>query len=213
MKSCGLPGRYRFVIIVEEIDVLVLRILFRGVTGFEVQLHLTCLTLTHPALYMFPLCIPGAADPVTSFSTEDREQRLLRKNDKGNKNHSKRCHNGQDRIKTCFVERIRKDSGYYTSACPVSSADREILRYPCTAFVAAHCHEMEEHTHGNKQHNKADHLSDDHAVSFIRYVKCCSSEQSRWKDISHKAEHSEQDRAGKSSESAAPAENAHEQYD
>ena len=213
MKSCGFPGRYRFVIIVEEIDVLVLHLLFRGFTGFEIQLHLPCLTLTHPALYMLPLCIPGAANPVASFSSEDREEGFLCENDEGNNYHGKRCHNGKDRIKTCFVERIRKDTGYYTSAGPVSSADREILRNSCTAFVAGHCHEVEEHTHRNEQHNKADHLSDDHAVSFVRYVKCCSSEQSRWKDVSHKSEHSEQDRAGISPESAAPAENAHEQYD
>ena len=186
--------------------------LFYSMCSFQVSFDVVNF-IWMDALYMFPLCIPGAADPVTSFSTEDREQRLLRKNDKGNKNHSKRCHNGQDRIKTCFVERIRKDSGYYTSACPVSSADREILRYPCTAFVAAHCHEMEEHTHGNKQHNKADHLSDDHAVSFVRYVKCGSSEQGQRKDVSHETECPEQGITGKSSESAAPAENAHEQYD
>ena len=87
---------------------------------------------------MFPLCIPGAADPVASFSSEDREQGFLSENDEGNNYHSKRCHNGQDRIETCFVERIRKDTGYYTSAGPVSSADCEILRNPCIAFVAVH---------------------------------------------------------------------------
>jgi hypothetical protein len=51
---------------------------------------------------------------------------------------------------------------------------------------------MKEHTHENEQHNKADHFSNDHAVSFVRYIKGTSSEQGERKDVSHEAEHPEQ---------------------
>ena len=72
---------------------------------------------------------------------------------------------------------------------------------------------MKKHTHTNEQHNKADHLSDDHAVSFVRYVKCASSEQGQRKDICHEAEHTEQDIVRGFSEPASEAENADEQND